>query len=214
MEPVLIVLGLLFFLFLILATAVEAILEVFRGTLERFGITWAKGKMSLEEALKLANEFAPNTKDVLPKLHALKTAAEQLKDKAATKMAGLTTLEQKLSADGADQGPLMGELNTLAASVKHDLENDERKRIFILRFLSAVIGCGLVWWSHFSIFGILAEASIPKELATTFLTLKDSWLNIGLGGLAASAGSSYWHDQLDKVRNLKGVAQEMKKLAA
>jgi len=46
-------------MFLVLTAAVEVVLEVFRGILERLGITWAKGKVSLEAALKLAGEFAP-----------------------------------------------------------------------------------------------------------------------------------------------------------
>lgn len=214
MEQVLALLGLLFFLFLVLAAAVEVILEVFRGTLERFGITWAKGKMSLEEALKFSAEFAPGNSGLAPKLQALKTATEQLKDKATVKLASLTNLEQKLAGEGADAQVLSGELNSMATSVRLDLENDERHRIFLIRLLAAVIGCVLVWWSHFYVFAILAESSASTGLAGTFVPLKDSWINVVVGGLAASVGSSYWHDQLDKVRNLKGVAQEMRKLAA
>ena len=32
--------------------------------------------------------------------------------------------------------------------------------------------------------------------------------------MAAAAGSSYWHDQLDKIRSLKSAAQGVKGLAA
>ena len=56
MNSLLGVLGTLFFMFLILAATVEVILELFRGTLERFGITWAKGKVSLDDSLKLASD--------------------------------------------------------------------------------------------------------------------------------------------------------------
>lgn len=80
--------------------------------------------------------------------------------------------------------------------------------LFLIRLLSAVIGCGLVWWSHFYIFAILAESSASKELGSMFAHLQDSWINVVVGELAASVGRSYWHD-LNKVRNLKGVAQEM-----
>lgn len=71
-----------------------------------------------------------------------------------------------------------------------------------------------LWWSHFYVFAILAESPASKQLGSTFAHLQDSWINVVVGGLAASVGSLYWHDQLDKVRNLKGVAQEMRKLAA
>jgi hypothetical protein len=33
-----------------------------------------------------------------------------------------------------------------------------------------------------------------------------------LRGLAAAAGSSYWHDKLSKVRNLKAASEQAKKL--
>lgn len=35
-----------------------------------------------------------------------------------------------------------------------------------------------------------------------------------LTGSAAASGSSYWHDQLDKVRNLKDVQDQLKKVAS
>lgn len=75
MESLLAMLGLLFFLFLVLGASVEVILEVFRRLLEKFGVTWAKSKVSLDDALKRASEFAPDEKDLHTKLQAVKSAA-------------------------------------------------------------------------------------------------------------------------------------------
>lgn len=82
MDSLLGALGLLFFMFLVLAAAVEVILEMFRGTLERFGITWAAGKVSLDDALKLAAEFAPNDADVKAKADGLVFVNEPVETQA------------------------------------------------------------------------------------------------------------------------------------
>jgi hypothetical protein len=211
MNSLLGVLGTLFFMFLVLAAAVEVILELFRGTLERFGITWAKGKMSLDDSLKLASEFAPNNTELNTRLQAVRSAAEQIKDKVPGELSTLDSLKQKLTAvDAAGVNALAGELNGVATSIKARLEQSERQRIFILRALAAVVGCLLAWKVHFYVFQILASSPDAKDWLSSLNGLQSGWINVLVGGLAAAAGSSYWHDQLDKIRNLKSVAQGLK----
>ena len=211
MNSLLGVLGTLFFMFLILAATVEVILELFRGTLERFGITWAKGKVSLDDSLKLASEFAPNNTELNTRLQAVRSAAEQIKDKVPAEMTRLATLEQKLTAvDAAGVNTIAGELNGVAASIKVQLEQSERQRIFILRALAAVVGCLLAWRVTFYVFQILASSPEAKDWLSTLKGLQSEWLNVLVGGLAAAAGSSYWHDQLDKIRNLKSAVAGLK----
>ncbi|MFE8598203.1 hypothetical protein F0U59_29095 [Archangium gephyra] len=211
MNSLLGVLGTLFFMFLILAATVEVILELFRGTLERFGITWAKGKVSLDDSLKLASEFAPNNTELNTRLQAVRSAAEQIKDKVPAEMTRLATLEQKLTAvDAAGVNAIAGELNGVAASIKVQLEQSERQRIFILRALAAVVGCLLAWRVNFYVFQILASSPEAKDWLSTLKGLQSDWLNVLVGGLAAAAGSSYWHDQLDKIRNLKSAVAGLK----
>lgn len=211
MNSLLGVLGTLFFMFLVLAAAVEVILELFRGSLERFGITWAKGKMSLDDSLKLASEFAPNNTELNTRLQAVRSAAEQIKDKVPGELSTLDSLKQKLTAvDAAGVNALAGELNGVATSIKARLEQSERQRIFILRALAAVVGCLLAWKVHFYVFQILASSPDAKDWLSSLNGLQSGWINVLVGGLAAAAGSSYWHDQLDKIRNLKSVAQGLK----
>ncbi|OJT22337.1 hypothetical protein BO221_21320 [Archangium sp. Cb G35] len=201
----------MFFMFLILAAAVEVILDLFRGTLERFGITWAKGKVSLDDSLKLASEFAPNNTELNTRLQAVRSAAEQIKDKVPAEMTRLATLEQKLTAvDAAGVNAIAGELNGVAASIKLQLEQSERQRIFILRALAAVVGCLLAWRVNFYVFQILASSPEAKDWLSTLNGLQSDWLNVLVGGMAAAAGSSYWHDQLDKIRNIKSAVAGLK----
>lgn len=211
MNSLLGVLGTLFFMFLILAAAVEVILDLFRGVLERFGVTWAKGKVSLDDSLKLASEFAPNNAELNTRLQAVRSAAEQIKEKVPAEMSQLESLKQKLTAvDAAGVNAVAGELNGVANTIKARLEQSERQRIFILRALAAVVGCLLAWRVNFYVFQILASAPEAKDWLSTLKGLQSDWLNVLVGGLAAAAGSSYWHDQLDKIRNLKSVAPVLK----
>ena len=216
MENLVALLGLLFFMFLVLAASVEVILEIFRGSLEVVGLKWAKGKTSLDDALKLATEFAPNNQELNTKLQAVKSAASQI---AATTSANKTVLDNigaKLQTllPNQDASAIAAEINAVASMVKTDIEASEGRRIFILRFIAAIIGCFLVYSADFYVFRMLATAPEAKDYLAALKGLQAEWVNIAVGGLAAAAGSSYWHDQLDKVRNLKAVVAETKKLTA
>jgi hypothetical protein len=213
MESFVALLGLMFFMFLVLAAAVEVILEMFRGLLERFGITWAKGKVSLDDALKLASEFAPDNTDLYTKIEAVKSAAQQITKTASSKIEELTKLQADLAGAGVPVNVIAAKLNEAANSVKNSLDNNERKRIFFLRLIAAGLGCLLAWLSGFYVFQTLAADPKAQEMLGSVVDkLQGPWVNILVAGFAAAAGSSYWHDQLDKVRSLKSVTQEIKKI--
>ncbi len=214
MENLISLLGLLFMMFLVIAASVEVVLEVFRGTLERFGVTWAKGKVSLDDALKLASEFAPNNQELNTKLQAVKSTAKQVEKIAQDKLTTIENLEKQLKTTVSDEKfpQIAANINAVAAEVKNDLEASERLRIFVLRLIAAVLGCVLVYNADFYVFQILAEAPEAKDYLSKLSGLKAEWVNVLIGGLAAAAGSSYWHDKLDKVRKIKSVVGETKKL--
>lgn len=214
MESFLEMLGLLFFMFLVLGACVEVIIEVLRGILEKIGVTWAKSKVSLDEALKLASEFAPDEKDLHTKLQAVKSAALQLKTQAADKIQTLEQIKSKLADTGVSVDAVAAEINEVAANVKDDLRASDRTRMFILRTIAAVIACFLAWQSEFYVFQILAKSMAAEQYQGILQGLQAVWINVLVGGLAAAAGSSYWHDQLDKIRSLKAVSAEMKKLGS
>jgi len=217
MESLIALLGMMFFMFLVLAASVEMILEMLRGVLEQLGVTLMKSKVSLEEALKLAAEFAPNNNDLNTKIQAVKSAAGQIAKKTETKISELKKLESDLSAAGVDIKVI-----SIAASVKSDLEESERNRIFVLRLLAAAVGSVLVWQTGFYVFTILctAMAKYPQNEwiriilnnKYIFNKLMSPSINIVIGGLVAAAGSSYWHDKLDRIRKLKTVVQDVKNL--
>jgi len=216
MEKLIALLGLLFFMFLVLAASVEVILEIFRGTLEIFGLKWAKGKTSLDDALKLATEFAPNNQELNTKLQAVKSAETQIAATASANKTALDAIGEKIKTllPNQDASAIAAEINAVAAKVKTDIEASESIRIFILRLIAAIIGCLLVYNADFYVFRMLATAPEAKEYLAALKGLQEEWVNIAVGGLAAAAGSSYWHDQLDKVRNLKAIVAETKKITS
>jgi hypothetical protein len=227
MESYLGLLGTLLFMLLILAAAVEAIIEVFRGILEFSGRTWLKGGTSLDDALKMADEFAPKGSELEARLEALKSVTAQLKGRATVYVEQIDRLKEQLPVrTNADTRPdslsqVTFEMNKVASSVNQELESRDRKRIFVLRVMAAVVGCVLVGVSGLyplqilllspDMHQFLAGAAQSSDHALVS-SLQDDWVNIILGGLAAAAGSSFWHDKLDKVRNLKGVVGELGKV--
>lgn len=214
MDNLIALLGMLFFMFLLLAASVEVILEMFRGGLEWFGITWAKGKVSLEDALKLSAEFAPNSVELNTKLQAVKSTAEQITKTASERLATIEQIKGKINGvvDPTVTQEIAAEINAVATAVRADVEASERKRVFILRGAAAAVGFVLVVLSEFHVFRLLAEAPEARPFLDSFPGLQNWWVNNIVGGLAAAAGSSYWHDKLDKVRNLKSLSQELQKL--
>ena len=212
MENILELLGFLFFMFLVLAASVEVVLELFRGLLEAIGFSWQRGKISLDDSLKLAKEFSSDDKELYTKLQAVKSAAEQIEKKVSDKIQNLATLKDKLSGTGVNIAKLAAELDEIAVVIKEELRKSERLRMNILRAIAAIIGCFLVWMSEFYVFQILAQSADTTKWSEILKGLQASWINIIVGGFAAAAGSTYWHDKLDKLRNLKAATQEFKKL--
>lgn len=214
MDGLLSVLGVLFALLLILAAAVEAVLETFRGVLERIGITWLKGKTSLEDSLKLAAEMSPDNQLMATKLVAVETAVAQVKKVATKRQTDFEELRSSITAatDKSTIDKVSAKLNVIAAEAKEALDIDERKRVFILKVLSATIGIVFAWQTDFHVFQILAASPEAAPLRDSLIGLQNDWLNRVVGGIAAAAGSNYWHDQLDKVRAVKSSVTATRKL--
>jgi len=214
MENLITLLGLLFFMFLVLAASVEVILEVFRGVLERFGVSWAQSKVSLDEALKLASEFAPHNRDLTTKLEAIKSVANQVKETSNKSLDTIRNIETELKGVMFDEqgSQIAAKINAVAAEVKNNLAQSERQKVFILRSVAALLGCLIVYLADFHVFRILLEDPIGRGYLVSFEGLKTEWVNVLVGGLAAAAGSSYWHDKLDKVRKIKAIMSETKKV--
>ena len=215
MENLLTTLGTLFFMFMVLAAATEVILEMLRGILEKAGVTWVKSRITLEEALKYSGEFAKDNTTLSTKLEGIQAAANQLGKSTKEVSASLDTIRKSLTAlaPTSSADALAAEMARIADQVKTELSDQERTKVWILRSLAAIIGCVLVQQSEFYVFRILAESPEAAHYLGTLKRLQEDSINIIVGGFAAAAGSSYWHDQLDRIRNLKVAMAEAKLLA-
>jgi hypothetical protein len=207
MDSFLTTIGLLFFTFLVLAAAVEAILESLRGALEFIpGANPLRPRISLDDALKLSEEFAAGNNTLEVKVAGIKKVAQQIEGIGSSTAALLDgALKSKANPEEA-----AAEVNAITSDLKKVLDAKDRYKILILRILSAIIGCLLVWWLKVNIFDILVDQpNAPAFLVQNKELLRNDLLSILLGGLAAAAGSSYWHDQLDRVRKLKEMTKQV-----
>ena len=87
----------------------------------------------------------------------------------------------------------------------------KKQRITILRTLSAVIGIIIAYAlqiNSFEILGGLFSPDIQGSLASPAGQLG----GVILTGLAASAGSSFWHDMIGRARNIKETIQNVEDL--
>lgn len=223
--------GLLFFIFFVMAAATEAILETIRGLLERFGIKFLKAGISLDDAIRMSTEFLPPGSEAIGKMAALGDAVKKVRNISQEKIAALAALEADIAALG--QGTKISDvmttkINEIAIVVREDLDQNERNRVFLLRIISAGIAILLCYLSNIdaiqsmvqaypNIFGKIAFYTIAVSDGKTLVTPNGNFVGyagIILTGIAAASGSSYWHDKLDKVRNLKNAADQLKRLEA
>lgn len=218
--------ALLFVLFLVVATVAEQLLELFRGTLEWFGITLLKGGLTLEQAQKVAAEVLPEHGIALAKSNALVALSEQYTSTLAAKKTSIEAMRASVAeALGPDlSGQISTELKTgltsLATEVRTLVDGSEAKRVYVLRLLSCAVCCGLCYFADFNAFEIAADelglkAGTMDEGATDPVMAFDVLKGLAgqlLTGFAASSGSSYWHDALDKIRAAKQSIGQMQKV--
>jgi hypothetical protein len=202
------VLGVYFAVVLVLAICVETILEPFTSFRE------LQKRVSPDDVLNdikgwlhpisdigtraaaianLGEEYKVNIRDVQARLNVIKTVA----DETAKGLGG-----QK-QVDDAEK-----KIAVYMAALRAKFAIDERKRITILRLIAAAIGVALAALLKIDTFAILGTFFPPNVHAM----LTSPGGQIGgtvITGLAASAGSSFWHDQLGRLRAIKESAQGM-----
>lgn len=194
---------------LVLAVSVETVLEPF---------TWFKGlqkKVSPDDVISdikgwlhpiadmgtraaaianLSEEYKVNINDVQARLNVIKTVADETAK-------GLGVQKQ---VDDAEK-----KIAVYMAALRAKFGVDERKRITILRIIAAAIGIAIAVLLRIDTFEILGSLLPPNVHA--FLSASGGQFGgTVITGLAASAGSSFWHDQLGRLRAIKDSAKELK----
>jgi len=202
------VLGAYFAVVLVLAVSVETILEPF---------TWFKRlqkKVSPDDVISdikgwlhpiadmgtraaaianLSEEYKVNTNDILVRLNVIKTVADETAK-------GLGVQKQVCDAEK--------KIAVYMAALRAKFAVDERKRITILRIIAAAIGITIAMILKINTFDIL-ESLLPPNVRTILTAPGGQFGGTVITGLAASAGSSFWHDQLGRLRAIKDSAKDL-----
>ena len=202
------VLGAYFAILLVLSVSVETILEPF---------TFFKGlqkQANPDDVVKSVREWLPEGSGEAAKVVAIQAYAE----KARVDMSELDRIAKAQAASAEETLKQLGleeqvdtvkkEIAIKLSTLREKYAASQRQRITILRTLSAVIGIVIAFALQIDSFNILGSFFSANVLAS----LDTQWGHIGgmiLTGLAASAGSSFWHDMLGRVRNIKDTVKQV-----
>lgn len=194
--------------FFILSLAVETILDNFRGVLALVGISVLKSKTTMDDALAQAAEFVrPDSIEharfagLAALVKAQAAAAEDTRARCAGIMEALAGAISPADRDAVIERERLW-LTEKAAPIRAAMERDEEKRVFVLRIISAAIGVAVAWYADINILQITGTDASPGGPEVAFI-------GYVLCGLAAAGGSSFWHDQLDRVRSVKQIGQQI-----
>ena len=202
------ILGAYFAIVFVLSVSVETILEPFTS------LPWLRKKLDPDEILKDIKEWLPTGSGADAKVTAIQTLTTDAKKTEEQLVQSVGDLKQV--ADEAIQalGPdskitqAQKDLALKFAALRRNYALSEKHRITLLRVISAVIGMVIAIMLRidtFDIIGVLLPTDVQNILTQPNAQLGGMLVT----GLAASAGSSFWHDMLGRVRNLKDVVQEV-----
>jgi len=207
-SAVLGVLGAYFAILLVLSVSVETILEPF---------SFLKGlqkQANPDDVVKAVQEWLPEGSGEAAKVVAIQTYAEKARvdmtelDRVAKVQAAAAEETLKQLGLEAQVDTVKKEIAIKLATLREKYAASQRQRITILRTLSAVIGIIIAFALQINTFEILGSFFSAGVMAS----LNTQWGQIGgiiITGLAASAGSSFWHDMLGRVRNIKDTVKQV-----
>ena len=210
-SAVLGVLGAYFAILLVLSVSVETILEPFTF-LKRL-----QKQANPDDVLASIEEWLPEGSGAAAKVIAIQTIAKNTRTNMATldktAKAQVSTAVETLKKLGLETKVDIAkkEIAIKLSNLREKYAGSEKQRITLLRLLSAIIGIIIAFFLHintFEILGSLFSAQITQSLATPL----GQYGGIVLTGLASSAGSSYWHDVLGRIRNIKDAVKQVETL--
>lgn len=210
-SAILAVLGAYFAILLVLSVSVETILEpfsFFKGLRKQAGP---------DDVLKSVQEWLPEGSGEAAKVIAIQTFTAQANidleklDKSAKEMSEsalktLTELGLESQVNTAQK-----EIAIKLATLREQYASSQRQRITWLRTISALIGIVIAFVLHINTFEILGSL-FSAEIIQSFSTPLGQFGGVVITGLAASAGSSFWHDMLGQVRNAKDTVKQVEKV--
>ena len=197
MENAILILGTYIALMAVLAVLVEAVVS----WLKIPGNSPLKGKPSPESVMKEVKVWLTDdeVKDADTRIATLNKALESVgeaRQKIVSGSGDLTEITQKIGI----------------ATAKH-FQNEQKRRGFI-RALAIVLGVVFAFIFQIDTFEILKPMtdSALEVISGVIGAGGAHFLGIVLSGFAASAGSSFWHDQSAKLRGIKDAQESVSEL--
>lgn len=205
------VLGAYFAILLVLSVSVETLLEP---------ISFFKGLQktaSPDDVLKDVQDWLPEGSDDAAKVVAIQAYAEKAKvdiaelERNAKDVAGKAV--NTLSGLGYDSqmDTLRQEIAIKFTALREQHAKSKKQRITILRTVSALVGIFIAFSLQLNSFDILGEL-FSAEVQASLNTPVGEIGGMVLTGLAASAGSSFWHDMIGRARNIKDTIKSVEGL--
>jgi len=210
-SAVLGVLGAYFAILLVLSVSVETILEPFSF------LKVLQKQANPDDVLKSIEEWLPEGSGEAAKVIAIQSIAKSTRTNVAnldkTAKAQVSTAVETLKEMGLETQVDVAkkEIAIKLSTLREKYAGSEKQRITLLRLLSAVIGIIIAFIlqiNTFEILGSLFSTGIMRSLETPL----GQYGGIILTGLASSAGSSFWHDMLGRVRNIKDAVKQVETL--
>lgn len=216
---------LLMLYFFMVASATEIILETFRGGLEKLGFKILKSERSLGDVLSEYSDLLPDNEKIKGKFEALKDVTGKVSNISNVTINNVNKIKEGLGENDFINGDLTIEINKITADVKSFLDKKERGRVFILRLISMLIATVICYLANFDVlfalvqfypklfgngFGLYKVIMVHDNVTVQPIGFIGAHLGMIISGLAASGGSSYWHDKLDKLRNVKSITGSLR----
>jgi len=205
------VLGAYFAILLVLSVSVETILEPFSF------IKGLQKKANPDDVLNDVRGWLPEGSEEAAKVVAIQAYADKTKldmaelestAKEVTRKAIQTLKDLGLESQiNATQKEIAVKFSTL----REKYASSQKQRITILRTLSAVVGIIIAFALQINTFEILSSL-FSAETIQSLSTPAGQIGGVVLTGLAASAGSSFWHDMIGRARNIKDTMKQVEDL--
>ncbi len=188
------VIGIYFALMAVLAVSVEAVIGWFKVP-----IPWLQGKPSPNDTLNEVKAWLPADEGEAAK-------ARIIALNKALKAIGEVELDEDTSV--ADVAEMVGKATTKYIQ-------QERVRRAAIRVMAILFGIGFAVLFQIDTLQLLAPISQPAQAMWqgTLGAGGAHVVGLVLSGLAASAGSSFWHDQSARLRQLKAASEAVGELA-
>jgi len=207
------VLGAYFSILLVLSVSVETILESFSF------LRGLQKPVDPDEVLSSIQEWLPEGSGEAAKVVAIQTYAAKTKmnlaelDRTAKELTAkaidtLTDLKLDTQISAAEK-----EIAIKLATLREKYAASQRQRVTILRTLAGLIGIVIAYALDINTFNLLGSMFSDK-IIESLSTPISHYGGVILTGLAASAGSSFWHDMLGRARNIKDAINQVEDLTS